>query len=698
MIGIGIGIGLNPIISPGGGAPTALTVADFTSSSLPAGWTFSRGGSAGERVQTSESTLSAALTADQPGFGRWVSSWDIGLDIDGESGNYHADKANHGRLVSELTTAGSGTTIAASGLPGPDGTGNPERVTVTSAGFSRYQSRTGLASAYSRISLWYRAPTGTTSGQINYAGARALGTTATETWQVVEIESPTQSTASTTIPVDGRDMSAIGGIVAGARDVIVDFMMDAKTNDRYRHKWTPNTSVAGEAASTTVQRDSNDRWAGYVRCRTKGARSDYAGGTGFVVFRVDANNYAYVATSTGYLTIVWGGATVYTGTVAATWSALDEVEFDWLMGADIGTTFAYRVNGATWTAIAAHTPLTPPANGANFSPLYMSGAWLYRVEQWPVSVVTGPVWDGEDGGGVDLRSAGSEIHATGALGGVGVKTVNTLPYAAQAEVAAFRDSTNVSAATMNVLSGTQYHVITPNSTGVQQTILRNGPGVFTSGDPLTGSITRAYVAAVYGRGLAAASPSAPASRLVVCGDSISNGFGATNPTTESWPNLMRTDYPGRVTLFRGLGSLALYHIASDAPTRAGTVAALGPMLNGTANVLWLSHGFNDYGSNLWTAAAFGTAYDALLDAIHAAYPSLTIFCQSPITATVETANGLGSTLGNYRTQIQTACSARAWTTFVDGTSVTPAMGGDGVHPTTAGHATLKAAWKAVLGY
>jgi hypothetical protein len=69
-----------------------------------------------------------------------------------------------------------------------------------------------------------------------------------------------------------------------------------------------------------------------------------------------------------------------------------------------------------------------------------------------------------------------------------------------------------------------------------------------------------------------------------------------------------------------------------------------------------------------------------------------IYCQTPLVRSVESANGSGSTLGDYRTQIATAVSSRtAFATLVDGTAIlTTADLDDGVHPTTAGHAAYAA--------
>jgi hypothetical protein len=66
----------------------------------------------------------------------------------------------------------------------------------------------------------------------------------------------------------------------------------------------------------------------------------------------------------------------------------------------------------------------------------------------------------------------------------------------------------------------------------------------------------------------------------------------------------------------------------------------------------------------------------------------------------EGANGLGATLGNYRTQISNAQSTRsAWCALSDGSAFLTAgdLVANGVHPTTVGHNKYYLAVKAALG-
>ncbi len=184
-------------------------------------------------------------------------------------------------------------------------------------------------------------------------------------------------------------------------------------------------------------------------------------------------------------------------------------------------------------------------------------------------------------------------------------------------------------------------------------------------------------------------------KLLLYGDSIAVGADATDPATEGWGYLISEDWMGQV-IQEAFGYRSLNDDASDSTARAAFVAKVAAA---SPSAVWLAIGTNDYGLNKWSAASFGTAYAALLDDLHTALPSATIYCQTPIVRSTETANGSGSTLGNYRTQISTAQSSRTgYAVLVDGTAIlTTGDLDDGVHPTTAGHALYYAAVKAALG-
>lgn len=183
-------------------------------------------------------------------------------------------------------------------------------------------------------------------------------------------------------------------------------------------------------------------------------------------------------------------------------------------------------------------------------------------------------------------------------------------------------------------------------------------------------------------------------RVFVYGDSITAGDGAE-------PGAQRDAF---VPKLRGLigadvladawGWRALHDDCADASARGNFAARLAGWAP-TRVVLFI--GTNDYTLAHWSAAEFGAAYGATLDAIRAVLPLVPIDCLSPIPRTSETANAFGDTTGAYRSAIATACAARAWASYHDGmTIVSPANLADGVHPNDAGHGEISAYLTSIL--
>lgn len=182
--------------------------------------------------------------------------------------------------------------------------------------------------------------------------------------------------------------------------------------------------------------------------------------------------------------------------------------------------------------------------------------------------------------------------------------------------------------------------------------------------------------------------------LVVYGDSILVGSDASPIMQNAWIVGVRlaASYPVQV---EGWGFRSLYDDAANSTLRAALVTAL---TSNSPSIIWLAIGTNDYGLNKWSASSFETAYEALLSDLHTALPSATIYAQTPILRSTETANGSGSTLGNYRTAISNAASGKAYVTVVDGTAfLTTGDLSDGVHPNTTGHGLIESAVISELG-
>lgn len=176
-------------------------------------------------------------------------------------------------------------------------------------------------------------------------------------------------------------------------------------------------------------------------------------------------------------------------------------------------------------------------------------------------------------------------------------------------------------------------------------------------------------------------PARDGRRLTVYGDSISCGYFTTLPPLRSWPQLLRPRY-GSVTQESSAGR----QLHDDGATGTVLVELVRRLSTFDSTDYWLAIGTNDWGTSSWTAAAFGSAYQSLLDSLHAAVPRARIYCQSPLARSGEnTPNGNGEVLSAFRTQIQSAAGARpAFATYVDGTAILSLSDlPDGVHPNDA---------------
>lgn len=194
---------------------------------------------------------------------------------------------------------------------------------------------------------------------------------------------------------------------------------------------------------------------------------------------------------------------------------------------------------------------------------------------------------------------------------------------------------------------------------------------------------------------------APVNRLLLYGDSITVGADSTIPTEQGWGILIRGYAAAAASPYNvaweAYGYRTLYR---DYQSPGNLTAFIAQLVAYNPANIWLAIGTNDYGIITWSAANFGAAYAAVLDALHAALPSCHIYTQTPIVRVIETANSFGNTLGDYRTAIATAQSTRTgFTTFVDGTTIltTADLDAGGVHPTTAGHAKYATFVRGVLG-
>lgn len=175
----------------------------------------------------------------------------------------------------------------------------------------------------------------------------------------------------------------------------------------------------------------------------------------------------------------------------------------------------------------------------------------------------------------------------------------------------------------------------------------------------------------------------PSRRVVLVGDSILSGFDPT--INDTIPNsgvaaCILAKYPGVGSVFAKQGA-RLNDLTGTAAVRQAYVQRW--CSQPVADFI-IALGVNDYAQNVINAATFETQYGELLDEINRRAPGARVWCITPITRTQgsgEAANGLGSTLSDYRTAIANAVSTRTgYATVIDGTTVVSSADlGDGLH-------------------
>jgi lysophospholipase L1-like esterase len=194
----------------------------------------------------------------------------------------------------------------------------------------------------------------------------------------------------------------------------------------------------------------------------------------------------------------------------------------------------------------------------------------------------------------------------------------------------------------------------------------------------------------------AVQPPTIGNRILIYAESIAVGADAANPESQGYPVLLRNSYGLRVAV-DGWGYRSLY---DDAATTNAINTLVAHFASYHPSTILIPIGANDYGLNRWSAADFGNAYGAVLDALQTAMPTVRLVCLTPTVrvkpaATGPNAFGPGNALSDYIAQVTNVCGARSsWTnlTLIDSTNIlfTTDLDTDGVHPTTAGQTNFAA--------
>lgn len=232
--------------------------------------------------------------------------------------------------------------------------------------------------------------------------------------------------------------------------------------------------------------------------------------------------------------------------------------------------------------------------------------------------------------------------------------------------------------------GSQVFSSVPIGDGTSKTVeIINGPQI----GPTT--ILESYVTSIdYGAASFAVVPPSATDRVVIYGDSISSGIGATNAETTGFSAVLRLTH-GHNILTEAWG---FRDLDDDASTAAKITAFVSRVAGYAPSTVVLAIGTNDFSTMPWSAANFGLAYYQVISKLHSELPDARIICMTPLYRTTETGGLDGAILDDYRSQITTSCSAVSGCSLIDGEPVIDADGlADTVHPNTAGHSLIAAA-------
>lgn len=355
---------------------------------LPGGVAVASGAATERTVQTGPSTVVTDVPQNQGRIGRTSTLEAFGLVVEEARTNRWPLARDVEALGQPTIAAGSGATYTASGVVGPDGAGTPKRLQVTSGGYSRYFSQGAQPSVKYTASWWVRTLSGSVLNQTMLT-ATAPYTFAVETdttaWQRRTVVSDVAETNRNLVPLDGRDWNANGGVVAGARDGVVDLLQLEDGGFPTETILTTSTRSAEFLSRPTV--GSSGQIQLLLRFRPKGDRSSYSGTPHFFSFGTGTDR-AYFDPANGKVTVICNGVT-YTTLVGMEWQAGDVVDLWVQCGNTTRTRCCYRVNGGSTVLLGESSAVAGAHTGSGTFYLLNQGGssntfscWLELVELW----------------------------------------------------------------------------------------------------------------------------------------------------------------------------------------------------------------------------------------------------------------------------------------------------------------------------
>jgi lysophospholipase L1-like esterase len=188
-----------------------------------------------------------------------------------------------------------------------------------------------------------------------------------------------------------------------------------------------------------------------------------------------------------------------------------------------------------------------------------------------------------------------------------------------------------------------------------------------------------------------------AKRMVIYGDSITVGYGATTPSTEGWVPLLRQQNPTWRFSTEAWGGRQLYD-----DTGSGVAAITSRLVAltfsaSTARAIALLIGYNDWANATMTAATFATLLGQLCDAIHAADSGIKIIAQTLFPCGNEAGvNGRGEGISAFRSAATSVANARpSFVQLVDASGWAIQLA-DSAHPGTLGNTQISALYTPII--
>jgi hypothetical protein len=272
-------------------------------------------------VQSSATTVQAIAFNDVARVGDDGAHW--GLVFEESRTNEILDSRD---IAAATWQTGSSVTTTTDTIAGPDGATLADRSEVGDQGYSNYTDQQPAAATYT-LSAWSKRGSPGASWQLTLrtdtgsTNAAVGGATAPAYWQRASVTAGHTSGVVYSIPSDGRDWTAVGGITNGARDQNTDMVqLEAGA---FASEWISTSGTAKTRAGERLYHPdvtallSRGRLSIEVRLQPKGSSSEY--GADPYLWSIDATNYAKFVRSTGKFEIVIGG--VSTGTsVPLTWA------------------------------------------------------------------------------------------------------------------------------------------------------------------------------------------------------------------------------------------------------------------------------------------------------------------------------------------------------------------------------------------